>query len=303
MDERQSTVAPLVKGRWARRKVFVTGASGLMGSALLRRLQSEGADVVVLLRDQVPAARAKREGAFERAVVVHGDVRDGHVLRRTLAEYEIEVVFHLAAQTAVTVAAEDPLSTFETNVGGTWHLLEACRGHKSVQAIVVASSDKAYGPSEKLPYDEGLALRGRSPYDVSKSCADLITQAYWSTYRLPVAITRCGNLYGPGDLNFNRIIPGTIRSLYHREAPVLRSSGRYLRDYLYVEDACDAYVALAERAMADETVLGRAFNFSGGEPKTVFEMVRSIAQTMNKTDIEPVVLDQADLEIPDQVLD
>jgi CDP-glucose 4,6-dehydratase len=231
---------------WRDRPVFVTGATGLLGGWLVRRLRELEADVVCLVRDWVPQCELAVSGELSRVKVVRGDVRDGALLERALGEYEIDTLFHLAAQTVVGVANRNPLSTFETNIQGTWALLEACRRAPTVRHIVLASSDKAYGASEILPYTEETPLQGRHPYDVSKSCADLIAQAYAATYGLPVAITRCGNLYGGGDLNWNRIVPGTIRAALRGERPVIRSDGRGVRDYLYVEDGVSAYLALAE---------------------------------------------------------
>ena len=217
-----------------------------MGGWLAQRLVAAGADVVCLVRDWVPQSELVRSGLAERVKVVRGDVRDQALLERVLGEYEVNTVIHLAAQTIVSIANRNPISTFETNIGGTWALLEACRRSPAVKQIVVASSDKAYGDQETLPYDEDTPLQGQHPYDVSKSCADLIAQTYAVTYGLPVAITRCGNFYGGGDLNWNRIVPGTIRSVLRGQRPVIRSDGQYVRDYFYVEDGAAAYMLLAE---------------------------------------------------------
>src|SRR6266853_3782412 len=235
---------------WQDRPTFVTGATGLVGGWLVRRLIDAGADVVCLVRDWVPQSELARTSSIEQVKIVRGDVRDQSTLERALGEYEIDTVIHLAAQTIVTIANRNPMSTFETNIQGTWNLLEACRRSPRVKQIVVASSDKAYGDQEVLPYDEGTPLEGRHPYDVSKSCADLIAQAYAKTYGLPVAVTRCGNFYGGGDLNWNRIVPGTIRSIVHGEPPIIRSDGQFVRDYFYVEDGAAAYMLLAEQLAA-----------------------------------------------------
>ncbi|MBC8113375.1 MAG: NAD-dependent epimerase/dehydratase family protein, partial [Candidatus Saccharimonas sp.] len=208
---------------WRDRRVFVTGATGLVGGWLVRRLVAAGADVVCLVRDWVPQAELNRSGLLDKVTVVRGDVCDLECLERTLGEYEIETVMHLAAQTIVGIANRNPLSTFESNIGGTWKLLEACRRSPKVKQIVAASSDKAYGDSLVLPYTEETALAGRHPYDVSKSCSDLICQTFATTYRSPVIVTRCGNFYGGGDLNWNRIVPGTIRSVVRGQRPVIRS--------------------------------------------------------------------------------
>src|SRR5258707_15199 len=235
---------------WQDRPTLVTGATGLVGSWLVRRLIEAEANVVTMVRDWVPNSELVRSHLIEKTTVVRGDVRDFATLERTLGEYEIDTVIHLAAQTIVGIANRNPISTFETNIQGTWALLEACRRSPKVKQIVLASSDKAYGDQEKLPYDESTPLQGRHPYDVSKSCADLIGQTYAHTYRLPVVITRCGNFYGGGDLNWNRIIPGTIRSLLRQERPVVRSDGQFVRDYFYVEDGAAAYMHLAEQLAA-----------------------------------------------------
>jgi CDP-glucose 4,6-dehydratase len=222
---------------------------------------------------------------------------------RALNEYEVDTVFHLGAQTIVGTASRSPLSTFEANIRGTWNLLEACRiCPKLIQRIIVASSDKAYGAHEHLPYTEDTPLQGTFPYDVSKSCADLITFSYWHTYRLPVAVTRCGNLFGGGDLNFNRLIPGTIRSALQDERPIVRSDGTFVRDYFYVRDAVAAYLALAEHMPGDD-YNGRAFNFGTETPVSVLELVDVILRLMGRTDLAPVVLNQASHEIPRQFLD
>jgi CDP-glucose 4,6-dehydratase len=231
---------------WRDRPTFVTGATGLLGGWLVRRLLELGADVVCLIRDWVPQSELVRSRLIEQVKVVRGDVRNQALLERILGEYEIDTVFHLAAQTIVSIANRNPVSTFETNIRGTWTLLEACRRSPAVRHIIIASSDKAYGSQEKLPYTEDMPLKGQHPYDVSKSCADLLAQAYAATFNLSLAITRCGNFYGGGDLNWNRIVPGTIRSVIRGERPVIRSDGYYVRDYFYVEDAAAAYTLLAE---------------------------------------------------------
>jgi CDP-glucose 4,6-dehydratase len=292
----------LNRGFWRDRPVLVTGATGLVGSWLVRRLLSSGASIVCLVRDWVPQSDLVRSGLLERVVSVRGDVRDQAALERTLGEYEIDTVIHLAAQTIVGIANRNPLSTFESNVQGTWVLLEACRRAPSVKQIVVASSDKAYGDHEKLPYAEDAPLQGRHPYDVSKSCADLIAQSYAHTYRLPIAITRCGNFYGGGDLNWNRIVPGTIRSLYRGEAPIIRSNGQFIRDYFYVEDGAAAYMLLAEKLAESTELYGQAFNFSNEIQITVCDLVRRLTNILGASHV-PVVLNQASNEIPHQYLD
>jgi len=287
---------------WSRRRVLVTGCTGLLGSWLTRWLVDQQADVVGLVRDHAPQSNFYRLGLDREVRVVHGALDDHPLIERSLNEYEIEVVFHLGAQTIVGIANENPLSTFSANIQGTWNVLEAARRRKGICAVVVASSDKAYGAQAQLPYREDAPLIGRHPYDVSKSCADLIAQMYWHTYRLPVAITRCGNFYGGGDLNFNRIVPGTIRSLLDGQRPIIRSDGTLRRDYVYIKEAVSAYVLLAKRLMEGEAG-GEGYNFSHGQPLRVLELVDVITRLMGRTDLTPEVLNEATNEIPDQFLD
>lgn len=286
---------------WLDRPTFVTGATGLVGSWLVRQLVDSGADVVCLIRDWVPQSELVRSGVIENAKVVRGDVRDQATLERVLGEYEINTVIHLAAQTIVTIANRNPVSTWETNVQGTWALLEACRRTSTVKQIVMASSDKAYGDHDNLPYDEETPLQGRHPYDASKSCSDIISQAYAASYDLPICITRCGNFYGGGDLNWNRIVPGTIRSVLRGQRPVIRSDGKYVRDYFYVEDGAAAYMMLAERLAQNPELGGRAFNFSNEIQVTVQEIVEKILVLMN-SDLKPEVRNEATNEIRHQYL-
>jgi CDP-glucose 4,6-dehydratase len=287
---------------WRDRPTLVTGATGLVGSWLVKRLRAAGADVVAIVRDWVPSSEAVRSGVLEQVAVVRGDVRDQPLLERVLGEFEIDTVIHLAAQTIVGIANRNPLSTFETNVQATWGILEACRRSPRVKQIVFASSDKAYGHQDQLPYDEATPLQGQHPYDVSKSCADLIAQCYANTYGTPVAITRCGNFYGGGDLNWNRIIPGTIRSILHRERPVVRSDGQFVRDYFYVEDGAAAYMHLAEQLAARPNELrGQAFNFSNERPVTVLEIVAEVSRVMGSA-FEPDIRNEANHEIRKQFL-
>jgi CDP-glucose 4,6-dehydratase len=286
---------------WLDRPTLVTGATGLVGGWLVRRLVEANADVVCLIRDWVPQSEIARANLIERVKVVRGDVRDQPTLERALGEYEIDTVIHLAAQTIVTIANRNPVSTWETNVQGTWALLEACRRTPTIKQIVMASSDKAYGESDYLPYDEDTPLRGRHPYDASKSCSDIISQTYAATYRLPLVITRCGNFYGGGDLNWNRIVPGTIRSIIREQRPVIRSDGQYVRDYFYVEDGAAAYMLLAERLAEDPALAGRAFNFSNEIQMTVLEITERILQLMSST-LKPDVRNEATNEILHQYL-
>ena len=286
---------------WQDRPTFVTGGSGLLGSWLVRRLLEAGADVICLMRDWVPQSELVRANLLDNVKVVRGDVVDQSLLERILGEYEIDTVIHLAAQTIVGIANRNPASTFETNIGGTWALLEACRRSPTVKQIVVASSDKAYGEHKQLPYDEDAALRGRHPYDVSKSCADLIAQSYAATYDLPVAITRCGNLYGGGDLNWNRLVPGTIRSVLRGQRPLIRSDGKFVRDYFYAEDGAAVNMLLAEGIATNEKIKGQAFNFSNESHVTVLELVERILKVMS-SELEPDIRNEAVNEIPHQYL-
>lgn len=286
---------------WQDRPTLVTGATGLVGGWLVRHLRAAGADVVCLVRDWVPQCELVRSGLFEQVKVVRGSVGSLARLERVLGEYEIDTVFHLAAQTIVGIANRNPLSTFESNIRGTWLVLEACRRSPTVRQIVLASSDKAYGDQPQLPYTESAPLSGKHPYDVSKSCADLIARAYAATYRLPVCVTRCGNFFGGGDLNWNRIVPGTIRSVLRGQRPVIRSDGRSLRDYLYVEDGAAAYMLLAERLAEHPPLAGEAFNFSYESPLAVVDLVGRILAEMG-SDLVPVIQNHAPNEIRDQYL-
>lgn len=286
---------------WQDRPTLVTGATGLLGGWLVRQLLAAEADVVCVVRDWVPQSEFVRAGLRDRVKVVNGDVRSQSLLERALGEYEIDTVIHLAAQTIVGIANRNPVSTFKTNIAGTWSLLEACRRSPTVKQIVVASSDKAYGEHKQLPYNEDAPLMGRHPYDVSKSCADLIAQSYAATYDLPVAITRCGNFYGGGDLNWNRIVPGTIRSVLRGQRPVIRSDGEFVRDYLYAEDGAYANMLLAEQLSTNKSLAGQAFNFSNETQVTVSQLVERILKLM-KSDLQPDVRNEATNEIREQYL-
>ena len=287
---------------WTGRKVLVTGSTGFLGGWLTSALADRGAEIVCLLRDEVPGTLFGRWKLASRCAVVRGSVEDQPLVERAINEYAVEAVFHLAAQAIVGVANRNPVSTFEANIRGTWSLLEACRRSPSVKRVVVASSDKAYGIAEKLPYTEDTPLAGRFPYDVSKSCADLIAQSYAATYGLPVSVTRCGNLYGGGDLNFNRIIPESIRALLNGQPPPIRSDGSPVREYLYVEDAVSGYLALAEQ-MDRAEVVGRAFNIGTDKPQTVLEVVEALIKVSGKKGVKPRIHNTAKHEIPEQSLD
>jgi CDP-glucose 4,6-dehydratase len=253
------------------------------------------------VRDWVPKSEFVRSRQIEQVTVVRGDIRERDLLERTLGEYEIDTVIHLAAQTIVTIANRNPISTFETNIAGTWNLLEACHRSPRVGQVVIASSDKAYGDQEILPYDENTPLQGQHPYDVSKSAADLIAHMYAVSFDLPVVVTRCGNFYGGGDLNWNRIVPGTIRSVLRGQRPVIRSDGDYIRDYFYIEDGAAAYMLLAEQLAAHPELRGEAFNFSYGNRLTVLKLARRILAHMG-SDLQPEVRNEASNEIRKQVL-
>lgn len=287
---------------WRGRVTFVTGATGLLGGWLVKHLVAQEARVVCLVRDWVPDSMLFEEGLEGRVRIVRGEIQDQAAMERILGEHEIDTVFHLAAQTIVGIANRNPVSTFESNIQGTWALLEACRRSPLVKQIVVASSDKAYGAQPVLPYTEDTPLQGIHPYDVSKSCADLIAQSYAHSFGLPVCITRCGNLYGGGDLNMNRLIPGTIESVLKNEPPVIRSDGEFIRDYFYVEDAAEAYMVLAERMASDRTLCGQAFNFSSDQTASALEVVETVLQVM-QSPLRPIILNQASNEIREQSLD
>lgn len=304
MGVRRAAVADMAmmeKDFWRDRPTLVTGATGLLGSALVPALLRLGADVVCLVRDNVPQSNLLRSGWTSKVKTVQGDIADQALLERVLGEYEVATVFHLAAQTIVGVANANPISTFESNIAGTWRLMEACRRSPRVKQIAVASSDKAYGDQTALPYDETMPVSGRFPYDVSKSCTDLIAQSYAHTYELPVLVTRCGNFFGPGDLNWNRIVPGTVRSLMRGQRPVIRSDGKYIRDYIFIEDAAQAYIQAVEQLTLKPDLKGHAFNFSTETQLTVVEMVELITGLM-KSDVQPEIRNEARAEIPHQYL-
>lgn len=289
---------PGLKGK----NVFVTGASGIIGYWVASYLYDIGAEVTVYLRDFVPKSNLIKSSIFGKVNVVSGQLEDYLNIKRALNEYEIETVIHLGAQTIVETANRSALSTFKANIEGTWNVIEACKNSKLVKCIVVASSDKAYGSSDRLPYTEDMPLAGEHPYDVSKSCSDLIAQSYAHTYGMPIAIARCGNVYGGNDLNFNRIVPGTIKSLLRNERPVIRSDGTFKRDYIYVKDVVDSYVVLAENLHRKE-IKGQSFNFGNDKPVTVLEIVSVMQKLMTKEKLKPKILNTAKAEIKDQYLD
>jgi CDP-glucose 4,6-dehydratase len=272
-----------------------------MGSWLVQRLIQEGADVVALVKE---GHRRNNEGEtrlMNRVTTVHGRVEDIDLIRRSLAEYAIDTVFHLAAQAIVINAKLDPVLTFETNIKGTWNMLEAAQ-QCGVRQFVMASSDKAYGPSPNLPYLETHPLRGTNPYDVSKSCADLISTMYAKTYRLPMCVVRCANLFGGGDLNFSRTIPGVIQATLKGEPFVIRSDGKFVREFLYVKDAATAYLRVAEALAADRSLTGEAFNFGTGARLTTLELADMVLRTLGRPDLKPIVQNQPSVEVKEQYL-
>jgi CDP-glucose 4,6-dehydratase len=286
---------------WCDRPVMVTGGAGFLGSWLVKQLYEAGAEVVCPLRDKVAKSELFRSGTADKVNLVEGDVTDQVLLERVLGEYEIDTVFHLAAQTIVPIANRNPVSTFDSNIKGTWTLLEACRRSPKIRQIIVASSDKAYGWQEELPYSEECSLDGSYPYDVSKACSDMLARSYFITYNLPVTITRCGNFFGGGDLNWNRIVPGTIRSLMRGQQPLIRSDGKYIRDYFYIEDGAAAYMLLAEKFAENRELAGEAFNFSNELQMSVLDIVKKVSAIMG-SDLEPVICGEATGEIRHQYL-
>jgi len=287
---------------WRNKKVLVTGCNGFVGAWLVKTLVDSNAKVVGIIRDRVPRSALELLECEEKISIVYGDVMDYELLNRAMNDYGVEICFHLAAQSQVGAANRSPVSTFNTNIFGTINVLEAARSLGCVKGVVVASSDKAYGLHKKLPYKEDFAFNGTYPYDASKACADILSQSYFNTYKLPAAIARCGNIYGPADLNMNRIIPDTIRSLCLGEAPVIRSDGKYVRDYIYVLDAVSAYLTLGQALVQrPKEIAGEAFNFGTGKPVSVIELVNAIIKISN-VKIKPKILNIAKGEIREQYL-
>jgi len=285
---------------WKNKNVLITGGSGLLGSEMVAQLLKKKAAITVIVRDRVARSRFYSEGLYKKVNIAYGDVTNFAFVEMVIGESEIETVFHLAAQAIVGIANLSPLSTFNSNIKGTWNVLEAARLHMGcVRSVVLASSDKAYGSSKILPYNEEVPLQGRYPYDVSKSCADLLAQAYWHTYKLPVGITRCGNFFGPGDLNFSRIIPGTILSVLKKEPPIIRSDGKFVRNYFYIKDAVSGYLTIAENI---DKSAGEAFNLGSEERYSVLEITNLIIKLM-KSRLRPVIKNEVKSEIKKQFLD
>ena len=288
---------------WVQRRVLVTGATGMVGSWVTRELVNRNAFVVALVADSDPNSELIRSGVINRVTVVNGRLENYDDVERSINNHEIDTVIHLGAQPIVGAADRAPRHTFESNIQGTWNILDACRVlNPLVKRIVVASSDKAYGTQPVLPYTEEMSLSGDHPYEVSKSCTDLISTTYARTYGLPVTIARCGNIYGGGDLNWNRIVPGMFRAFIRNEVPVLRSDGTFIRDYLHVDDIVNAYLTLADRS-DDPELAGEAFNFSDESPITVMQIFEAMRDVAGSPDIEPKILNAAQAEIKDQYLD
>jgi CDP-glucose 4,6-dehydratase len=284
---------------------FVTGGTGLLGSELVHQLlhSDECSKIVCLVRDFLPKSRFFREKMNEKVVIIQGDLRDQNLLDRVMNEYEINTVFHLAAQTIVGQANLRPIDTLDVNIRGTWALLEAARNNsKYVKTLLIASSDKAYGNLNGEKYDENYPLAGEHPYDVSKSCMDLICQMYAKTYGMNIGITRCGNFFGPGDLNESRIFPSTILAALNGQRPLIRSNGKFIRDYIYVADGASAYRSLARKMTESDSLKGEAFNFSYELKLTVLDVVTTILKTMSST-LTPEILNESKNEIPVQALD
>jgi len=279
---------------WNGRTTFVTGATGFVGANLAAELVAQGANVVSLQRDEVQPNSLDLLRLRDKLTVINGSVDDLLLMSRILNEYEVDAVFHLAAQALVGAANRSPVSTFESNIRGTYILLEACRNSSTVKRVVVASSDKAYGSHTDLPYTEDFKLNAVFPYDVSKACTDLISQSFAHTFDLPVAVTRSANIYGPADANLSRIIPGTILSVLKGERPIIRSDGTPVRDFIFTDDIVAGYLLLAENI---DRAKGEAFNFGSGEPLSMLDLVNSIVTLMGKeNDLTPDILLKTKIE-------
>ncbi|MFC1698992.1 GDP-mannose 4,6-dehydratase [Candidatus Omnitrophota bacterium] len=287
---------------WKDKKVFVTGCNGFLGSWLAKTLVDRGARVTGLIRDEIHDSFLVSSGSVDKINLVYGVVQDYELIERVLNEHDIDTCFHLAAQAIVEVANRGPLSTFKTNIQGGWNILEAARRCPDVKRIAIASSDKAYGSHNRLPYTEEFNLQGRHPYDASKSCLDILAQMYFHTYGLPLAISRSANIYGPGDLNFSRIIPDTIRALILDQRPIIRSDGKFIRDYIFVQDAVESYLTLAEH-LDRKQIQGQAFNFGNQQPINVLDLVEKIIAISGKQNLKPQILSTAKYEIKEQHLD
>jgi len=286
---------------WKDKNVFITGGAGFIGTWIIKELVDKGAEVYCLVKEMPKESNFTGLGLDKKVSLIYGDILDINSLKLFFEKYNIDSVFHLAAQPLVQLALKFPLETIETNVMGTLNVLEACRLNPRIKRILIASTDKAYGSSEKLPYDETFPLRGEYPYDVSKSCVDLISHAYGKTYNMPVAITRCSNVYGGGDLNFDRIVPETIKHILFNENISIRSSGKFKREFFYVKDAAHAYVVLAEK-IEELGLKGEAFNFGTDKPVVILDLVKNIIDISERKDVKIDILDIAKAEIKDQYL-
>lgn len=289
------------KINWKNTNVLVTGADGFIGSHIAKALIDKGAEVVTIVRDIKKKNNIDILSIRDKINIIHGDLTNFSACERAINEYDVEFCFHIAAQALVGPANRSPLSTFESNIKGTWNILEACRISKKIKGLIIASSDKAYGQQKKLPYTENSPLDGYFPYDASKACAELLARSYYMTYKLPLAITRNANTYGPADMNLSRIIPDVIVRLIKNQQPIIRSDGTPERDYMYIKDAVDAYLILAENLHRKE-VLGQAFNFGTGKPISVINLYKKIIKLMGKK-VEPKILGEAKNEIDRQYLD
>jgi CDP-glucose 4,6-dehydratase len=288
MEDLALSVADFPRAAWSGRRVLITGAGGFVGSWLADALSRQGATVTAILRDQVAGSNFDRLHLGARVDVVRGSITDSRLIERVLNEHEVDTCFHLAAQAIVTAANRSPVSTFSSNVQGTWTVLEACRVSKLVRAVIVASSDKAYGTQPELPYTEDMPLLGVNPYDASKACTEILVRSYSHTFDLPVVVARCANIYGGGDLNYSRLIPGTVRSVLNGERPIIRSDGTPVRDYLYVLGAVAAYLTLAEQ-IERAGVRSQPFNFGTSRPLSAIQLVHMILSLCDRTDLVPEI--------------
>lgn len=282
-----------------KKKILITGGAGFIGSWLAKELIDLGARVIVLdLKDSHPILNDLQK----KPILIRGDVRSYNLVKTILRERHPDFIFHFAAQTIVGIANRNPLPTLKTNIAGTWHILEAARCYPA-KGIIIASSDKAYGDQPVIPYKENTPLVGMHPYDVSKSSADLIAQMYFKTYQLPLCIIRSANVFGGGDIHFSRVIPETIRAAFYNKSPIIRSDGRFERDYLYIKDEINGCLMLAGALFKKREVLGQAFNFGTNHPYFVEEVVKIILDLMQKNNLKPLILNEAKNEIRNQSLD